>query len=62
MPTAVYASSAPPGPEEAIAPPLARNSPVPMEPPSAIMVKCLALKVLRSPGADVLLFCPGWCG
>ncbi|MNE88121.1 hypothetical protein D3C80_1853860 [compost metagenome] len=42
MPTAAYASSAPPGPAEAIAPPLARNNPVPIEPPRAIIVICRA--------------------
>ena len=51
MPTAEYASNAPPGPAVAIAPPDARKRPVPMEPPSAIIVRWRALRERLSSGA-----------
>ena len=39
IPMTAYATIAPPGPASLMVPPIARNSPVPMDPPMAIIVK-----------------------
>jgi hypothetical protein len=49
-----YANNAPPGPAALIEEPLARNNPVPIEPPIEIIVKCLALKLLFSVSCPVV--------
>ncbi|MNZ90388.1 hypothetical protein D3C78_1093470 [compost metagenome] len=60
-PMTMKARSAPPGPAWAIVAPDATNSPVPMEPPMAIMFRCRGVRVrLRPPEVsvafDALLF------
>jgi hypothetical protein len=50
VPMSAYATSAPPGPAVATVLPDATKSPVPMEPPIAIMFRCRALSDRLSAG------------